>query len=256
MKKIQFLFISLFLLTTTYCQKWTKYNSKNVLKNTTETKSEVVRISVSGEAKKLYLPDIMVFDFSVVGNSLNQKQAIVNMQQSTNRLLQRFAKLNFSKSEIKQTSYNITDYIRFCDGNYINKGFTATQGIRVEFNVDINKLSTVFNSFAEEPDSTITFSYNTNFSLNLVEKIREELIEEAIKDANKKVRIICKSSSLSLLNISDISYNNIYQSYSNSLNRADMMAVKTNEFTKPTLPDISMSETEFSQKIDIVYYAK
>ncbi|MCX6208798.1 MAG: SIMPL domain-containing protein, partial [Bacteroidetes bacterium] len=159
------------------------------------------------------------------------------------------------KEEIKNTSYSVTEDLRYCDGSYNKNGFVATQGIKLEFNVNIEKLSTLFMSFADEPNSKITFNYNTQFSDKLVEKIREELIDTAIKDAKKKADINSQSANLKVVGIKNITYNNIYQNYSSSLNRADMMAVKSSETAKPTLPDISMNETQFTQTVDITFIA-
>jgi uncharacterized protein YggE len=238
-----------------YSQKWRPFSKRDLSNKSVETISDKTTINISGDASKMYLPDIMVVDFTITAQNIDHKQAIVTMQQTNADLIKRLNHLGFIKEEIKNTSYSVTEDLRYCDGSYNKNGFVATQGIKLEFNVNIEKLSTLFMSFADEPNSKITFNYNTQFSDKLVEKIREELIDTAIKDAKKKADIISQSANLKVVGIKNITYNNIYQNYSSSLNRADMMAVKSSETAKPTLPDISMNETQFTQTVDITFIA-
>ncbi len=256
MKKRFLAFAFLLSVVIGYSQKW-RPGGKNFspVNTSIEGLSNKTTINISGDASKMYLPDIMVVDFTIAAQNMDHKQAIVVMQQTSADLIKRLTNLGFTKEEIKYTSYNVTEDMKYCDNVYSKNGFVATQGIKLEFNVNIDKLSTLFTSFADEPDSKITFNYGTQFSDKLVEKIREELIDAAIKDAKKKAQVISQSANLKIEGIKNITYNNIYQNYSSSLNRADMMAVKSSETAKPTLPDISMNETQFTQTIEIMFTA-
>lgn len=261
MKKLLLAIVLLFVVVVN-AQKWApkKYVHPSVFSNIDENESKKtsdVSINVSGEAKKNYLPDIMIIDFTVSAQNIDHKQAIVAMFETSNKLIDRLINLGFKKDEIKKTSYNVNEDIRYCEGTTTNKGFISTQGVQLSFNVDFTRLSKLFTNFADKPDTNVTFNYNTQYSKSLIENIKEELIDIAIKDSQKKAKLICTSANLNIQRIKSILYLEMYIPYSmNNLSRADMIPVKNLENSKPTLPDISFNEVEFTQKIDVVYIAQ
>jgi uncharacterized protein YggE len=213
-------------------------------------------INLQGAASAKYSPDIMVVDFNISSRNKEHKVAIAQMQKISNDLVVRLNKLGFTKEQIKLTAYNVNQEFDYTDNKQRLKGYVANQSLHLEFKLDIEKLSSLFKSFADEPSNDITFNYATDFSKELKEKIKNELIPTAIKDAQSKAELIATTAKLKIIGIKDISYNAVSPAPMPMFARAEMMMDKMVGNATPAIPDVSINETEFSETIQIIYLAE
>lgn len=213
-------------------------------------------INLQGQASKKYTPDLATVDFTISSRNKEHKVAIAQLQKISNDLVTRLNKLGFTKEQIKLTAYNVYQDFDYSDNKQKFKGYIANQSLHLEFNLDIEKLSSLFKSFADEPSNDITFNYGTDFSKSLKEQIKNELIASAIKDAQAKAELIATTSKLKLIGIKDISYNVASPTPMPMFARAEMAMDKMAGTATPAMPDVSMNETEFSENIQIVYLAE
>lgn len=213
-------------------------------------------INLQGQASSKYSPDLMVVDFNISSRNKEHKLAIAQMQKVSNDLVLRLNKLGFTKEQIKLTAYNVNQEFDYTDNKQRLRGYVANQSLHLEFKLDIEKLSSLFKSFADEPSNDITFNYATDFSKSLKEQIKNELIAAAIKDAQAKAELIATTAKLRVIGIKDISYNVASPTPMPMYARVEMAMDKMAGTATPAIPDVSINETEFSENIQIVFLAQ
>jgi uncharacterized protein YggE len=142
----------------------------------------------------------------------------------------------------------------YTDNKQRLSGYVGNQSLHLEFNWNIEKLEALFKSFADEPSNDITFNYGTDFSKEVKTKIKDELIQQAIHDAQAKAELIATTAKLKIIGIKDISYN--VATPMPMFARAEMAMDKMVGSVAPAMPDVSINETEFQENIQIVYLAE
>jgi uncharacterized protein len=212
-------------------------------------------INLQGQASKKYTPDLATVDFTISSRNKEHKVAIAQLQKISNDLVTRLNKLGFTKEQIKLTAYNVNQEFDYTDNKQRLNGYVATQSLHLEFKLDMEKLSSLFKSFSDEPSNDITFNYGTDFSTDLKEQIKNDLIKNAIADAQLKSTLIALNTRLKIIGIKDISYN-VVSPAPMPMFRGAMMMDKMVGASAPAIPDVSINEVEFSENIQIVYLAE
>jgi uncharacterized protein YggE len=212
-------------------------------------------INLSGQASNKFTPDLATVDFTISSRNKEHKIAVAQLQKISNDLVTRLNKLGFTKEQIKLTAYNVNQEFDYTDNKQRLTGYLGNQSLHLEFNWNIEKLEALFKSFADEPSNDITFNYATDFSKALKEKIKNELIPTAIKDAQAKAELIASTAKLKIIGIKDISYNVASPAPMPMFVRGAMMMDKAAE-AAPAMPDVSINETEFTENIQIVFLAQ
>jgi uncharacterized protein len=213
-------------------------------------------INLSGQASKKYTPDLATVDFTISSRNKEHKIAIAQLQKISNDLITRLNKLGFTKEQIKLTAYNVNQEFDYTDNKQRLSGYVGNQSLHLEFNWNIEKLEALFKSFADEPSNDITFNYGTDFSKVLKDKIKNELIQTAIHDAQAKAELIASTAKLKLIGIKDIAYNVASPAPMPMFARAEMAMDKMVGSAAPAMPEVSINEVEFSESIQIVYLAE
>lgn len=211
-------------------------------------------INLQGHASGKFAPDLMVIDFTVLSRNKTHQTALAQMQQASADLVTRLNKMGFTKEQIKLTAYNVNQEFDYSDNRQRLKGYVASQSLHLEFKTDMAKLSTVFKSFADAPSQDISYNYGTDFSKDLKEKIRTELLPAAIREAQSKAELIASTAKLKITGIKDISYNVAVPVPAPMFMRA--MAMKEENADAAGVPDVSINETEFMEDIQIIYLAE
>ncbi|MEY2828358.1 MAG: hypothetical protein RIQ33_216 [Bacteroidota bacterium] len=213
-------------------------------------------INLSGQASKKYTPDLATIDFTISSRNKEHKVAIAELQKISNGLVTRLNKLGFTKEQIKLTAYNVNQEFDYTDNKQRLNGYLASQSLHLEFKLDMEKLSLLFKSFADEPSNDITFNYGTDFSKELKDKIKNELIQTAIHDAQAKAELIASTAKLKVIGIKDISYNVASNTPIPMFARAEMAMDKMVGSAAAAMPEVSINEVEFLENIQIVYLAE
>ncbi|MEY4876977.1 MAG: hypothetical protein RL708_2126 [Bacteroidota bacterium] len=213
-------------------------------------------INLSGQASKKYTPDLATVDFTISSRNKEHKIAIAQLQKISNDLVTRLNKLGFTKEQIKLTAYNVNQEFDYTDNKQRLSGYVGNQNLHLEFNWNIEKLEALFKSFADEPSNDITFNYGTDFSKEFKTKIKDELIQQAIQDAQTKAQLISSTAKLKIIGIKDISYNVASPTPMPMFARAEMAMDKIVGNAAPAMPDVSINETEFQENIQIIYLAE
>jgi uncharacterized protein YggE len=222
---------------------------------TTTNNTMTSTINLTGQSSKKYTPDLATIDFNISSRNKDHKIAIEQLQKISNELVTRLNKLGFTKDQIKLTAYNINQEFDYTDNKQRLSGYLGNQSLHLEFNWNIEKLESLFKSFADQPSNDITFNYGTDFSKDLKDKIKNELIVSALKDAQLKADLIALTTKLKITGIKDISYNTASPMPMPMMVRGAMMMDKSAE-AAPAMPDVSINESEFQENIQIIYFAE
>jgi uncharacterized protein YggE len=184
--RIIFLFFLTFLMSTVYSQT----------KNTGEIVSE-------GGSKIKVRPDIAIFSLIVVKSDTIEKNAIENLNIEIDALVKVLYKLGFTSKTIKISGYDISINNYRDDEN--KKSYTASNSLKLEFNIDTKLIDALFKEIVEAGLSDLEISFDTKLSDRLEKNTRLVLVQQAIEDAKNNANNIAKSLDIKLLSIKQVS---------------------------------------------------
>lgn len=176
-------------------------------------------IKVIGVGKLSLKPDLVVFhltlqrenkDYSILVDEsvrcLNQLNSLVNEILNKNNLVK-------SESFIINENYKEE---RDDKGNYkrVLSGFKSIQNLNLEVKNDNLLIGKLLSSFAT---SSLNIEINLSYQIKDQNKVKNQLIDLAIKDAFAISKQIAISSNLTLGEVSEIDYQNDDESYSPSV---------------------------------------
>jgi len=117
--------------------------------------------------------------------------------------------VGFDKESIKTTSFNVDRrYESEKDerGHYkrVFKGYACLQSLKIEFDLDVKRLSAVLNAISR---SYAKPEWNIRFTVKDVGAVNAELLRAATKNAKEKALVLCESADVGLGELISIDYN-------------------------------------------------
>ena len=170
-----------------------------------QTEKHVPSIQIVGQARTSVKPDVGVLIISITNKSLEASQAISGLNDKTKDVSKQLMSIGFKENDIKTTDFQVRENKIYRREEIIDSGYVAMQNVKVEFKGHKENIAKILTAFSK---SKTDFTVNFDFKLSdeLQEKVKNELIKSAIKDANSKSKVIAESAGVKLLRIRDINY--------------------------------------------------
>lgn len=219
----------------------------------------VASLDVIGEAKKMVLPDkaIINLDISVVKNT--ELESFKNLNEISVLLLKRLKNEGFSDEQIKLNDFSISTTHDFKEKK---PKYQVSQNLVVKFPLDKQRIFKIYSKLIKDSIQGVGIILQTECSDELSQKIQEELIVMAMKDAKRKASIIAAQSEYNILSVSNIGYkyysdNN--EQVGNSIRfvppviKPDEQADEEEEIVPNSTLYFSINEQEFSEQVKVTY---
>jgi hypothetical protein len=168
-------------------------------------------ITVKGEGKFQVSPDVILVTMDLESRHLEYDEMMRIATDAVDRLIAAVITAGFEKDELKTTSFYIQtqhDEYRNDDYEYDSEkkleGYVCQQGLKLEFDLDLDILSKLLQSIAE---ADVNPKLDIHFSVKNKDAVHEKLLTEATQDAKMKAEILAKASDVQLNQLISIDYN-------------------------------------------------
>ncbi len=206
-------------------------------------------LTVKGVGTVKQSPDVFGISFKVTGHEWKYSDAMTLLNESVEELRNTLESQGLDKKLLKTTSFDIRS-----DSTYNNKtkkhkfnGYIATHRIKIEIPWDNEKANELLIAINE---STIDPQFSIYFTVSDPEKLKEEMLKEAVKNAKEKAGIIAEAAGVKVLDILDINYS--WGEILFERNYEDRSYAVCEE-SSSVMPDIEPDDIEKSDTVEIVW---
>lgn len=173
-------------------------------------------ITVKGTGQISAKPDLIVISLELSSLEKTYKEAMEAEVSKISELAKAVRKSGFEKDKLKTISFNVEEEYEWHKDEKENNvrvfvGFICKHKLKLEFDFDQQTLATVLENISEckaMPEISIRFSVKDK------NKISDDLLQDAAKNAMHRAKILCEALGAKLGTLIDISYNwgeiNIY----------------------------------------------
>lgn len=163
-------------------------------------------IAAIGKANGNYIPDMVMLQFEIKVVEKKQKDAVTKLNQQTNSLLERLAKLGIKQEEIKLSNFYLNEAYDYTDNKTKKLGFETSQSLEYETKFIKEKFYEFIDSISKAGLTSLSFSYEMSLSDSMKAEIKKELIIKATKEARSLAQTLADASNVKLGNIFSIEY--------------------------------------------------
>lgn len=162
-------------------------------------------IDITGVARLDHQPTQCVVTFQIMRQSASYESALKMLNTEITTLTNTLKKQGFSSEEIITQQFEIVKNRSWSDGKWKEDGYNANQSLNVTFPIDQGRLIKVLDastSSGAKPEVTIAFEIDSKTR----EKLVDELIQMAVRDAKKKATLIAETAGYVITGIEAITY--------------------------------------------------
>ncbi len=162
-------------------------------------------LHVSGQAKVAVRPTQTVVSLSIRSSNDTYAGTVEDLIQRVDLLVSELKKLKFEEEEIFTSNFSVNKNFVYDQGERKEKGFTGLQSLTVQFVQDKKRLLKVLTAAAgskADPEISISFDLDENQKRSL----KDELIRQAVIDAQAKAQLIAEQSNHKIAGIKEIKY--------------------------------------------------
>ncbi len=164
--------------------------------------STTAQVSVIGVASRDVTPDRGVIIISVVGTNKDANEAMEIMKESVSYVLS-IAKSYTDDSHITTTGLSLTQRGHWEKDRYVYDEFVASESIKVD--LDVGKVSQFLGEVTGGKAEHIRIS-GISFYYTEIDKVKKELLEEAIQDAQDNAIHLVKPLGAEFISLVSVSY--------------------------------------------------
>ena len=148
-------------------------------------------ISVTGIGKVNAVPDISTISFTLrSANSDSDTQALQkDISTQANSVISKLTGLGIDEKDIQTSNYSVNPKYSYANGQSTIDGYEASESINVKVR-DLTKVSTVLDILATEK---VTDVNGPQFTVDDMQKIRDEARDQAIIDAKSKAKDLAQA---------------------------------------------------------------
>jgi uncharacterized protein YggE len=166
-------------------------------------------IVVKGIGKVSTSPDLLVIDLDLEVVEYEYDKAMFAASKHLGALRSAIVAAGHDKKSLKTTQFNVnTKYDQYRDKNDNWKqkfiGYSCTHGLRLEFDLDMNKLGVTLRAIA---DCAVMPKFSIKFSVKDPNAVSEKLLQSAIEKAKQKADVLSTAAGVKLGAIKRIDYN-------------------------------------------------
>ncbi len=216
-------------------------------------------IYVTGEGKAVVKPDIAMINFGVTSEAPKSQDAVSKNSQKMNAVIQSVKDLGVEEKDIKTVSYNLYPIYGSDRGipsplyypineNKIT-GYRLDQQVEVKIR-NLDKINEIIDKATTSGANTVS---SPQFTVDDIEKVREEARLNAINQAKEKAMVLASQSGLKidkLINISEGGYG--YPMYGMEA----VGAMAKDSVSATPAPQIEPGQSEISVNVTLTYRIK
>lgn len=168
------------------------------------------RISVSGTGEVIVKPDMGVIMIGINAKAMDFSGAIKSLDAKSSDLKKQISGLGIPEKDIKTTNFwvDVNRVYNPHTGVATDSGYVATQQLEIEFKNDPQTISKILTAFSKSK-TDYTLGINFRLSDSLKEKVKNEVLKDAVGDAKAKATILAGAAGITLKKIHDIRYGEV-----------------------------------------------
>lgn len=150
-------------------------------------------ITIQGNARKNYKPNQIKLSFTFNEKQKTYEDVLDCGLQKVKQYLDLLVSFGFNKEDMKTDTFRVSENKEYNEAKktYVLNGYQFTQLATVEMDFDMTKLSTIMEATSKLKNGP---SYRVDFQLKQDDKIEEEMLELAYKDAERQAKAIAKAA--------------------------------------------------------------
>lgn len=207
-------------------------------------------IVITGEGKLSANPDLTIIKLPVKTENLDYGTAVDELNKLVNQIRDAIASLGLDREELKTQDFRVDTLTRWKTKTSEEEflGYSAKHDLILEIPFDNNLTNRIITNIVKI-DSNVGF--NIGFGVQDKETYIQSLIENAIKDAKGKAKIIAEASDVKLKEILNINY-----SFSTVHFRSDTdLIYDSNDsgLIEESVPDINPTDIDMSKNVTMTW---
>lgn len=167
--------------------------------------NSISTLNVKGGATLNVRPTQTVVTFNITETKTSYEESIQGLTSKVDLLGKSLQKVGFEQSQIRTSNFDIRKNIVYDKGQREDKGFIASQTLRVTFQQNKEQLIKILN---EATKSQADASIQIRFELIATDKknFQDKLLKLAVEDARSKAELIATASGYTVSGIKNITY--------------------------------------------------
>ncbi len=210
-------------------------------------------IRVQGNSIISEVPELMIVRITIISEDSIYSKCSEKLISNYNQIEKSFAKNGISKGELKSEGVNIDKKYSWQDKGRVEDGYQGTISADLKLQYSAENLKMVMKTLGNK---LINFSYNISFDLSneQKDKLLQQAIELAVKDAKSKAEYIAKSLNVELREIKDVNFghSNGYGDLLRKNNEVYFVAEDSNSMSKEGI-NLNPKKVSVEKSIDIVW---
>ena len=167
-------------------------------------------ITIRGKGKSVKKPDLVIFDISLSITKEEFDDALDTINELIGNLKLSLKDIGFNEEDLKTVDFEVEqdyDYVEkgIFNKEYKNKfkGFEITHDLKLEFDLDNDKISEVINCLKKKKKK---LDFEIAFSVKDKELMKKEVLTNAAKNAKDNAEILAEATSSQLGDLLKIEY--------------------------------------------------
>lgn len=201
-------------------------------------------IRVRGKATASAQPDWVVISLEVGSQHRDFGRCTGELAHLTETLRQDMERVGVDRDQLKTGHLSVSTSFDYQDQKRVFVGYEARHSLTLEFDLQAESLNRVLKMLGQAKSRS---KFTVRFSVKDPEPVRDQALEEAVKKAREKARLLAKASGVSLgelLEI-DLSWSDIY------IHSSSEMIVDSHATTPGY--DITPEDVDFEESVNLVW---
>lgn len=206
-------------------------------------------LHVSGEAKIAVKPTLTAVTLTIRSSGNSYAGAVEDLINRVDILSEVLSSLDFKEKEILTSNFSVDKNFVYAQGERKEKGFIGLQTLKVQFELEKERLLKVLTAVASSSaDPEIALS----FDLDGVQKakLKDQLLRQAVKDAQSKAQLIAEQANQQITGIKDIKYG---VGHSNLPTPVPFASMKAESRVGTEFSNFEASDLTFSDQVLMVF---
>ena len=162
-------------------------------------------ITIKGEGKVNAKPDLIILSINLESLDMDYQVLMKTANFQIEQLREAFAAIGFKKEELKTRDFNVKqkhDYDRNKE-IHVFKGYACEHSLLLKFDFDKKVLGKVITALAESGTNP---RFVVQYGVKDEEKVKEDLLADAVVNAKRKAEILTTAAKVSLGRLISINY--------------------------------------------------
>lgn len=203
-------------------------------------------ISVKGVGNVSLPPDVTVITFEMNSFHREYTAAVEGLNERVAELREKLSGVDIDRKQLKTTRFDVDASYEYVKNERVFTGWVAKHNLRLELPVDRDLLNRAFGAVATE---SIQAEFNIHFEVKDKAAVREAVLVDATKKAQKNAKAIASAAGCSLGKVVKMEYR-----WSEVHFRSVGYAMaSTMDMCEASLPDIEPDDVEAQDSVTVVW---